>query len=50
MWKLLNYLRGEYMDFLQEWDPDDYQDYPPLEEEIIRITRQSDFDENNQLS
>lgn len=40
MWKILNYLRNEYVVFLQEWKPDRYREHPNLEEKIVEITKQ----------
>lgn len=47
MWKLLNYMKDEYIDFLKEHDPGNYVDHPSLEDEVVRITKQSELYEGN---
>lgn len=44
MWKLLNHLRDEYVTFLQEHRPEDFTDYPQLQDEVVQITKQCDDD------
>lgn len=42
MWKMLNHIRDEYIGFLSDQENEEYHDYPPLEEEILEITKKCD--------
>lgn len=43
MWNVLNYLKDRHIEFLKEWKPEDYQEHPSLEDEIISISKQSEM-------
>lgn len=47
MWKLLNYMKEEYHDFLKKRDPEDYVNHPSLEDEVMQITKKSELREGN---
>lgn len=47
MWKMLNYLRDKYIEFVQESDSKKVRDYPSLEDEIVRITQKSELSESD---
>lgn len=42
MWKVLNWLRDEHIEFVQEHRPDDLRELPALEEEVLRISKRFD--------
>lgn len=39
MWKVLSYLKRKHLEFLEETRPDDFRELPPLEDEIVRISK-----------
>lgn len=39
MWKMLNHLRERYVEFLQDYENESYHEYPPLEAEVLAVTR-----------
>lgn len=43
MWKLLDYMKDEYIAFLKEHDPEEYVEHPSLEDEIMRLTKKSEL-------
>jgi hypothetical protein len=43
MWKVLLYLRRKHIEFLDEWEPQDYFRLPSLDDEVLRINHGTDL-------
>jgi hypothetical protein len=39
MWKVLNWLKDEHIEFMEEHRPDDIRQLPTLEDEVLRISK-----------
>jgi len=44
MWQMLNDMKNEYIEFLEESDEDEYLDYPSLQSEVVEISQDLDLD------
>jgi hypothetical protein len=42
MWKVLNWLKDEHIEFMEKHRPDDFRELPALEEEVLRISKRFD--------
>lgn len=42
MWKVLNWLKDEHIEFMEEYRPDDVRELPTLEDEVLRISKRFD--------
>lgn len=45
MWQMLNEMKEEYIEFLEQSDEDEYLNYPSLESEIVDISKGLDISE-----
>jgi len=43
MWEVLSAMKREYLQFKQTHEPNEYEDHPTLEAEILRLSEQSGF-------
>jgi hypothetical protein len=50
MWKALHYLKEDYLQYLKEYEPDEYAELPRLKDEILDITKEYDVEESEPYS
>jgi hypothetical protein len=43
MWQMLNEMKEQYIEFLQESDEEEYLDYPQLQNEIVEVSKRVDI-------
>ena len=50
MWKALNYLKEDYLQYLKEYEPEEYAEFPHLADEVLDITKEHDVEESEPYS